>query len=53
MGASGPLLEAAYDTHVAYMRPAFESPEAITDENFWKHLGKKEYVSTSEICACT
>ena len=53
MGASGPLLEAAYDTHVAYMRPSFESPEAITDENFWKHLGKKEYGSISEVYAYT
>ena len=44
MGARGELIEQAYQTHIAYMRPAFESPEPITDENFWKHLGKREYV---------
>ena len=42
MGAAGPLIEAAYQTHVVYMKPAFESPEKITEENFWKHLGKRE-----------
>ena len=45
MGASGPLIEEAYETHVVYMRPSFESPEPITDENFWKHLGKRESAS--------
>ena len=44
MGARGELIEQAYQTHIVYMRPAFESPEPITEENFWKHLGKREYV---------
>ena len=44
MGARGELIEQAYQTHIVYMRPAFKSPEPITDENFWKHLGKREYV---------
>lgn len=42
MGAGGPLIEEAYQTHVVYMKPAFESPEPITEDNFWKHLGKRE-----------
>ncbi len=42
MGAGGPLIEEAYQTHVVYMKPAFESPEPITEDNFWKHLGERE-----------
>ncbi|EMD35787.1 hypothetical protein CERSUDRAFT_115740 [Gelatoporia subvermispora B] len=43
LGASGPLIEAAYDTHVAYMRPAYPSPEAISETNFYEHLGERDY----------
>ncbi|PIL32612.1 hypothetical protein GSI_05315 [Ganoderma sinense ZZ0214-1] len=46
LGASGPLIEAAYKTHVAYMRPAFESPEPITEGTFWKHLGQREFYNS-------
>ena len=44
MGAPGPTIEAAYQTHVVYMRPSFEAPEPVTEDNFWKHLGKRECV---------
>ncbi|RPD56826.1 hypothetical protein L226DRAFT_574175 [Lentinus tigrinus ALCF2SS1-7] len=43
MGAGGPLTEEAYQSHVVSMQPAFKSPEPITDDNFWKHLGKREF----------
>ncbi|KAI0324192.1 hypothetical protein GY45DRAFT_1331792 [Cubamyces sp. BRFM 1775] len=46
LGAGGPLIEAAYQTHVAYMRPAFESPEPIDEKNFWVHLGKREFYNS-------
>ncbi|RPD56818.1 hypothetical protein L226DRAFT_492010 [Lentinus tigrinus ALCF2SS1-7] len=46
MGAGGPLIEEAYQTHVVYMKPAFESPEPITAENFRKHLGKREFYNS-------
>ncbi|RDX50762.1 hypothetical protein OH76DRAFT_440647 [Lentinus brumalis] len=46
MGAGGPLIEEAYQTHVVYMNPAFESPEPITEDNFWKHLGKREFYNS-------
>ena len=42
LGASGPLIDAAYQTHVKYMRPAFDSPEPVSVTNFWEHLGKRE-----------
>ncbi|OCH89958.1 hypothetical protein OBBRIDRAFT_793774 [Obba rivulosa] len=43
LGANGPLIEAAYETHAAYMRPAYPSPSAISEENLYEHLGKKDY----------
>ncbi|CCM00192.1 uncharacterized protein FIBRA_02220 [Fibroporia radiculosa] len=43
LGASGPLLEAAYQSHVSSMRPAFESPGSITEKNFHEHLGDEKY----------
>ncbi|KAI0357098.1 hypothetical protein OH77DRAFT_1422596 [Trametes cingulata] len=46
MGAGGPLIEAAYQTHVAYMRPAFQSPESIDEKSFWRHLGKREFYNS-------
>ena len=47
MGAGGPLLEEVYKTHIVTLQPAFKSPEPITDDNFWKHLGQREYVGNS------
>ncbi|EMD35908.1 hypothetical protein CERSUDRAFT_52660 [Gelatoporia subvermispora B] len=43
MGASAPLLEAAYQTHVVYMRPAFSSPGSINEGNFHAYLGDEKY----------
>lgn len=52
MGASSEVLKAAYETHVAYLRPALPSPEAaepkgstVIDEANWKdHLGDERFV---------
>ncbi|KAI0681969.1 hypothetical protein BC835DRAFT_1301004, partial [Cytidiella melzeri] len=49
MGANKQLLEAAYATHVAYMKPAFHPPEktkidTIISDSDWKdHLGDERY----------
>ncbi|KAI0822157.1 hypothetical protein BC628DRAFT_1340970 [Trametes gibbosa] len=45
LGASGPLIEAAYETHVAYMLPALESPERLDEKSFWAHLGEQSFYS--------
>ncbi|KAH7886675.1 hypothetical protein F5I97DRAFT_1025320 [Phlebopus sp. FC_14] len=45
MGASGPVIDAAYVTHCEYQRPAFESPGHITQSNVFKHLGDERYYS--------
>lgn len=56
MGADATLLKAAYQTHVVYQRPAFESPEVdetkeqqtskgVINETNWKeHLGNEKFV---------
>lgn len=52
MGASAEVLKAAYETHVAYLRPALPPPEAaeskdpvVIDEANWKdHLGDERFV---------
>ncbi|KAI0739605.1 hypothetical protein C8Q80DRAFT_1222014 [Daedaleopsis nitida] len=46
LGAGGPLIEEAYQTHVVYMRPAFKSPEPVNEKNFWKHVGKREFYNS-------
>ncbi|EJF59777.1 hypothetical protein DICSQDRAFT_108392 [Dichomitus squalens LYAD-421 SS1] len=46
LGANSTLVEAAYQTHVEYMRPAFESPEPVNATNVWKHLGKREFYNS-------
>ncbi|KAI0667401.1 hypothetical protein C8Q78DRAFT_982173 [Trametes maxima] len=46
LGAGGPLIDAAYQTHAVYMRPAFDSPEPITEKNVWLHLGKREFYNS-------
>ncbi|KAI8976416.1 hypothetical protein BD414DRAFT_446586 [Trametes punicea] len=43
LGANGPNLEAAYETHASYQRPAFKSPEPINKDNFHEHLGDENY----------
>jgi len=39
LGATGKVIESAYETHVAYQRPAYKSPTSITENNFSEHLG--------------
>ncbi|CDO68532.1 hypothetical protein BN946_scf184998.g29 [Trametes cinnabarina] len=46
MGAGAPLIEAAYQTHVEYMKPAFASPEPIDEKTFWLHLGKRDFYNS-------
>ncbi|KDQ57907.1 hypothetical protein JAAARDRAFT_34719 [Jaapia argillacea MUCL 33604] len=43
LGAPGPLIEAAYETHVGYQQPVVKSPEPIDEHNFNKHLGDDKY----------
>lgn len=43
MGASASVIEAAYEKRSIEQRPAFESPEPITESNFWDHLADKRY----------
>ena len=57
MGADATLIKAAYQTHVVYQRPAFESPEAgeakeqqtfngLINEMNWKdHFGDEKSVN--------
>ena len=44
LGASSEVLEAAYQTHVKYQRPSFDSPTDITESNWISHLGDELYV---------
>jgi hypothetical protein len=38
LGASPEIIEDAYSRH-DYLKPAFDSPEPITEKNFNEHLG--------------
>lgn len=38
LGASPEIIEDAYKTH-DYLKPAYDSPEPITEKNFIEHLG--------------
>ena len=42
LGAPPEVLEAAYETHVEYQRPAFDSPGEITEINWKDHLGDEK-----------
>ncbi|KAH9170231.1 hypothetical protein EDB89DRAFT_2072217 [Lactarius sanguifluus] len=44
LGASPEIIENAYGTH-DYLKPAFESPDPITEKNFAEHLGDARYYS--------
>ena len=44
LGATPELLDAAYKTHVDYQRPAFDSPEEITENNWKNFFGDEKYV---------
>lgn len=43
MGANSATLRAAYETHVAYLKPAFQSPSPIDKTNWKDHLGDEKY----------
>ncbi|KAH9974960.1 hypothetical protein BGW80DRAFT_1457912 [Lactifluus volemus] len=45
LGASPEIIEDAYRTTRDHLKPAFRSPEPITDQNFTKHLGDAQYYS--------
>ncbi|KAG2151107.1 uncharacterized protein EDB93DRAFT_1240158 [Suillus bovinus] len=42
-GASGSLIEQFYKQDSTHERPAIESPEAITEENFTEHIGDENF----------
>lgn len=42
LGASPDIIADAYKSH-DYLKPAFDSPEPITDKNFVEHLGDARY----------
>ncbi|KAG8743557.1 hypothetical protein FRC11_013852 [Ceratobasidium sp. 423] len=41
--APGHVLQAAFDEHAKYQRPAYKSPEPITRDNWTKHLGDEDF----------
>ncbi|KAG6867506.1 hypothetical protein C0993_001915 [Termitomyces sp. T159_Od127] len=43
LGAAGDLIKAGYKADSSYQRPAFESPEKITEKNFKDHLGDRQF----------
>ncbi|KAG5333941.1 hypothetical protein C0989_004595 [Termitomyces sp. Mn162] len=43
LGAAGDLIKAGYEADSSYQRPAFESPEKITEKNFKDHLGDRQF----------
>ncbi|KAH9992169.1 hypothetical protein BJV77DRAFT_456359 [Russula vinacea] len=42
LGASSEIIEEAYSRH-DFLKPAFDSPEPVTDKNFAEHLGDGRY----------
>lgn len=49
LGAPPELIKEAYQTHKDYLKPAFESPVPITDDNFLDHLADHEYVAVRDL----
>ncbi|KAG8881000.1 hypothetical protein FRB97_000245 [Tulasnella sp. 331] len=49
LGAAPNLLQDAYDLHAGDQRPAFKSPEEITEKNWKDHLGDEKYYVTSKL----
>ncbi|KAG8918387.1 hypothetical protein FRC00_012533 [Tulasnella sp. 408] len=43
MGCPDEVLHAAYKLHADYQRPAFQSPDEITERSWPEHLGDKDY----------
>ncbi|KAG9118339.1 hypothetical protein FRC07_007201, partial [Ceratobasidium sp. 392] len=46
IGAPPSILQAAFDEHASYQRPAFKSPEKITRENWTKFLGNDDFYNS-------
>ncbi|KAG8769651.1 hypothetical protein FRC12_004828 [Ceratobasidium sp. 428] len=46
IGAPSSVLQAAFDEHASYQRPAYKSPEKITHENWIKFLGNEDYYNS-------
>ncbi|EJD52981.1 hypothetical protein AURDEDRAFT_110799 [Auricularia subglabra TFB-10046 SS5] len=46
MGATAPLIEAAYKEHASYQRKAFKSPGPIDAKNWKEHLGDENYYAS-------
>ena len=42
LGADEALLKAAYATHTVYLKPAFDSPNEITESNWKDHMGDEK-----------
>lgn len=42
LGAPPEVLDAAYETHVEYLRQAFDSPDEITELNWKEHFGNEK-----------
>ncbi|KLO05052.1 hypothetical protein SCHPADRAFT_947215 [Schizopora paradoxa] len=42
LGATGKVIESAYDRNAEIQRPAYDSPMSITESNFFEHLGKED-----------
>ncbi|KAF8597037.1 hypothetical protein BDV93DRAFT_562709 [Ceratobasidium sp. AG-I] len=43
LGAPPSILQAAFDEHASYQRPAFKSPEPVTRSNWTKFLGNENF----------
>lgn len=57
MGGSAPLYDAIYKLQGPQLKPAFQAPEAITEDNYHKFLGQRQSVSTYytsswRVCSC-
>lgn len=46
MGATAPLIKAAYQEHASYQRKAFTSPGPINAKNWKEHLGDENYYAS-------
>ncbi|CAE7123720.1 unnamed protein product [Rhizoctonia solani] len=43
IGAPAHVLQRVFDDHASYQRPAYQSPEPITHENWKEHLGNENF----------
>ncbi|KAJ8488960.1 hypothetical protein ONZ45_g13749 [Pleurotus djamor] len=46
LGANGTIIRAAYEHSAVYQRPAYKSPEPITSQNVFDHLGDEKYYNS-------